>query len=60
MYNSQWEHPLWKYPAVKYIFLLKQKDFAETVGIHDIFVIGRYGFTVCSGGDTQIQDAVHL
>lgn len=60
MHNSQCEHPLWKYPAVKYIFLFKQKEFIENVGIHDILVISRYGFTLCSWGDTQIQDPVQL
>lgn len=48
MYSNQQEHPLWKYPTVKYIFLLKQKDSAETVVVHDIFVISRFGLTVCS------------
>lgn len=60
MYNSQQEHPLLKYPAVKYIFLLKQKDLAETVGTHDILVISRFGLTVCGWGENQIQDPVQV
>lgn len=60
MYNSQQEHPLWKYPAVKYVFLLKQKDSAETVGIHDIFFISRFGLTICIWGENQIQDPVQV